>query len=302
MLRVRTASEDARGRDPAVVIDPTQRPGRSGAWKSEPAIGTRRQPVRPGAEASAPLGRDAGTGDLQRGEAAVDQDPQRRFPEIIGGMGETGNPTRTPDQGDRLGPGEARLGDLGESAVAEVAGERIAVAGDLLRPHQPVGQVAAAESGAGKGLAERHQVDLEAQRGESVGHRAKSIGAGVREARRVAARSAGSSSRTKWPRMWISRPRSSTAVSSTPPISSTPRRAASGRATAIAERVSWSVIASAVRPTQPAAITTSQGEQTPSECVVWTWRSAALGRAGRREVEGVRDGFGTLRSEARRGS
>src|SRR5258706_11664485 len=30
-----------------------------------------------------------------------------------------------------------------------------------------------------------------------------------------------------------------------------------------------------------AAITTSQGEQTPSECVVWMWRSAAGGRGGR---------------------
>ena len=139
------------------------------------------QPVRPGAEATAPPGRDARTGDLQRGEAAVDQDPQRRFPEIIGGMGETGNPTRTPDQGDRLGPGEPRLGDLGGSAVAEVAGERLAEAGDLVRPHQPVGQVAAAERGAGKGLAECHQVDLQAQRGESVGHRAKPIGAGAAE-------------------------------------------------------------------------------------------------------------------------
>ena len=53
-----------------------------------------------------------------------------------------------------------------------------------------------------------------------------------------------------------------------------PHQAASGRATARAETVSWSVIARAVRPTLAAAITTSQGEQTPSECVVWTCRSA----------------------------
>ena len=55
-----------------------------------------------------------------------------------------------------------------------------------------------------------------------------------------------------------------------------PHRAASGRATARAETVSWSVIASAARPTLAAATTTSQGEQTPSECVVWTCRSSTV--------------------------
>ena len=55
--------------------------------------------------------------------------------------------------------------------------------------------------------------------------------------------------------------------------------AASGRAMARAETVSWSVIARAASPTRAAATTTSQGEQTPSEWVVCTCRSAAPGMA-----------------------
>ena len=90
----------------------------------------------------------------------------------------------------------------------------------------------------------------------------------------MASSSGGSESRMKYPRMCSSRP-SYSEVSSTPDISSMPHHAASGRATCRADTVSWSVMASAPSPTRAAATTTSQGEQAPSEWVVWTCRSAA---------------------------
>ena len=149
-------------------------------------------------------------------------------------MGQPGNAARAADQGDRLGPGEPGLGDLRRAAVAEVAGERLATAGDLPGPHQPVGQVPTAERGAGEGAAQGLQVDRQAQPVEPLGHRARAARRAAARRRVAAASSAGSSSRTKWPRMWTSRP-SCSAVSSTPAISSTPSRSASGRATARAE-------------------------------------------------------------------
>ena len=120
------------------------------------------------------------------------------------------------------------------AAVAEVAGERLARAGDLAGPRR------ASRPGAG-GRAWRGGRRGPAPRGRRAGpapRAARPSRGAARPApsahRRGRRPGRGSSSRTKWPRMWTSRP-SCSAVSSTPATSSTPSRAASGRATARAE-------------------------------------------------------------------
>ena len=269
---VRGRARRRRSRSAAgVVIEPTQRPGRSWAWKSEPAIGT-----RPSAAAQSRSRAPQAGGDRRgrrprwrRGRRRPGR--QRRLAEIIGRVGQAGDAPRAADQGDRLGPGQPGLGHLRGAAVAQVAGERLAGAGDLAGPRQPVGQVATAERRAGEGPPQGLQVDREPQ-ASSRSAIAASRSAAARRGAAVAARRAGSSSRTKWPRMWT-RGRRSSAVSSIPAISSTPSRSASGRATARAESVSWSVIASAAGPTRP--------RRSPPRTASRRRRSGWCARAGR---------------------
>ena len=82
-----------------VVIEPTQRPGRSGAWKSEPAIGTRSSRSAQSRNRRPSRGRDAGPGHLDRAQAAVDERPQGLEPEIIGRVGQPGNAARARGSG-----------------------------------------------------------------------------------------------------------------------------------------------------------------------------------------------------------
>ena len=249
-------------------MEPTQRPGRSGAWKSEPAIGTRPigGPVSPappgGALTPGPSTSIAPRPPAPRIRRSLPADHREDAP--------AGNPARAPDQGDRLGPDEPRLGDLGRAAVAEVAGERLAMIGHLAGPRQPVGQVPRPERRPGEGPPERLEVDG-GPRPASRSTISRNRSARAAQYRGCRPRP-GSSSRTKWPRMWISRP-SSSALSSIPAISSMPSRSASGRATAMAESVSWSVIASAESPT-PAAAT---GRPRPASR---RRRNGSCGRAG----------------------
>ena len=89
---------------------PTHRPGRSGAWKSEPAIGTRpsfaaqsrqRRPSR----ASRP-------GRRPRWRRGRRREFGRSISQIVGRVGQARNAAGAADQGDGSAPGEPGLGDL----------------------------------------------------------------------------------------------------------------------------------------------------------------------------------------------
>ena len=92
-------------------------------------------------------------------------------------MGQAGDTPRGDDQGDRLAPGEPGLGDVPRAAVAEVAGEGVAGGDRLAGPDEPVGQMLAADRGAGMGVADRLEVDEQAELSEPIGHRLDPVGA-----------------------------------------------------------------------------------------------------------------------------
>jgi hypothetical protein len=75
---------------------------------------------------------------------------------------------------------------------------------------------------------------------------------------------------SRWrPRIWISTPRSSIALSSTPATTATPFAAPAALAAATAATVSWSVTATAVRPSVAACARRASGDAEPSDAVVW---------------------------------
>ena len=267
------------GRSPGVVIAPTQRPGRSGAWKSEPAIGTRpsRRPSR--AAAAEPGGRSrARRPRSPRGPPSASVS-ERRQPEIIGRMGQPGDAARAADQGDRLGARRA-------GAWAPRPGRRRRGSGRTPRDGRRPGRSApASRPGAGgrasRGGRPRASASRSTRRpsvGQPLDHRREPVARGRRGAVAGRDRSAGSSSRTKWPRMWSSRP-SQLGGQLDPgdqldaqPVGLGPGDGEGRERVVVGDRQRRQARRSA------AASTTSQGEQTPSECVVWTCRSAPAGR------------------------
>ena len=170
-----------------------------------------------------------GPGHLDRPQARVGQRSERLHAEVERRMGQAGDAPRAADQPDRLGRVQPGLGHARGPAVAQVAGERLADAGDLPGPRQLLGQVPAAQDRAGEGSPQSVQVDRQPLVAPAARPSTAAASPGPRGA--VPARRAGpsSSSRTKWPRRWSSRP-SRWQLSSTPATSSTPSRSASGRA------------------------------------------------------------------------
>ena len=197
--------------------------------------------------------------------------------EIIGRVGEPGNPAGAPDQGDRLVPGQPRLGDLRGAAVAEVAGERLARAGYLLVRASQSARCRRPSVARGKAPCERRQVDPEAQLAS------RSAIALIRPAR---------AARRPWSAATSARVVVADEVAQDVDLapsgirqSARPRRqldAEPGRlGPGDGEGREGVVVGDRQRRQADARrrrLTTSQGEQAPSECVVCTWRSAATGR------------------------
>ena len=93
MVRAHEARSRSRS-SLGVVTEPSQRPGRSGAWKSEPAIGTRPIEAAHARQRSAASGVDGGPGDLDGAEAGVGQEAEGRLAEVIGRVRQPGHAPR----------------------------------------------------------------------------------------------------------------------------------------------------------------------------------------------------------------
>ena len=217
--------------------------------------------------------REAGAVDLDGAQTLIGKRLKLRLPEIMGRMRQRGHAAGSLDQGDRPLTVEPRFINASGASVSQKPREDLARTGDLAGSRQVVGQMTPSQDARGK-------TRRTASRSiESPSIRRRSTMASNRRARPVRSDAMASQKRRVVVADEIPQDVNlaiiiAGQVSSTPVINSMPHRAASGRATARAETVSWSVIASAARPTLAAATTTSHGEQTPSECVVWTCRSA----------------------------
>ncbi len=142
-----------------------------------PGDGYQIQGLGPTAPASAEVGVDPRPGNFDRAKAPIGQAFQRRLAEIIRRVRQRGDATGGDRQGDGLGPVQSRLGHLGRAAIAEESGKGVPGAGDLTGPHEPVGQVAAAERRAGEDTLQRREIHRKPERAQPIGHRRESFDA-----------------------------------------------------------------------------------------------------------------------------
>ena len=133
-----------------VVMAPTQRPGRSAAWKSLPAMPIEPKPVGPGTNPPALAVREAWAVDLDGPQTLIDE---RLEPRIAGDHAvDAPMRRRRRPRGSRQSPGrfEPRLVNAGRASIAQVSCEDLAHTGHLARSRQVIGQMAPAQAGAGK--------------------------------------------------------------------------------------------------------------------------------------------------------
>ena len=148
---------------PGVVTAPTNRPGRSVAWTSEPADGTRPRWSAQSRQRLAEAGVNRAHRPRSRAQTGVGVGAERRFPEIIGRVGQTGNPAGPPDQGDRLVPGQPGLEGLAPGPSSPRKRERLAVPGHLSRPGQPKVEPGAGGPRSRERQLQSRQIDPESQ-------------------------------------------------------------------------------------------------------------------------------------------